>query len=442
MAIEEVLTPLALEGSQWMNDYGWALLAVAGLFVFSLYIWSYISKYFEMAKAKESKYLASDIIDYIQTIIMAAFIIVIATATLFTASVISDAFKESIWDPFMGYILEIIFIVVIVMVAMLIVKILRRLAKMARIRASGEKTIHPSAVEFTSLLFSYVVYIVTAIIVILIFISMFPDINVYENMADFFAQNVAEFALIATIIISIYFLIKLSEAVLEDYKFRTDKFNPKEIDLLKSGIRYALSIIAFLTAIFGILMLLGMEMLGLVLVSMVIIFLSIVVAVSYGTIRNIVSGFGLMDKGPFNVGDRIRIGNDLICDVVDKGLIFTRVRTLEDEIVDIPNSELMEESILNYSLSGKHGISLTFKMSQEVQHEQVEEMITTAISRVEGISKDPEPQIFAKDLEGKLIVYELVVFGSDFHLDRKIRSDLIFASQEEFHKRGFDMLFD
>ncbi len=442
MAIEGILTPLVIEGSEWMNDYGWALLAVVGLFVLSLYIWSYISKYFEMAKAKEGKYLASDVIDYIQTMIMAAFIIVIGTATLLTASIISDAFKEVVWDPFLGYILEIILIVVIVMVAMLIVKILRRLAKMARIRVSDEKTIHPSAVEFTSLLVSYVVYIITAIIVILIFISMFPDINVHENMADFFANNVAEFALIAAIIISIYFLIKLSEAVLEDYKFRTDKFNPKEIDLLKTGIRYALSIIAFLTAIFGILMLLGMEILGLVLVSMVIIFLSIAVAVSYGTIRNIVSGFGLMDKGPFNVGDRIRIGESFICDVVDKGLVFTRVRTLEDEIVDIPNSKLMEESILNYSLSGKHGISLTFRMSHEVKHDQVEEMVNNAISRIKSISKESSPEIFAKDFEGRLIVYELVVFGSDFHLDRKIRSDLIFAMQEEFHKRGFDLLFD
>lgn len=441
MPFESVLGPLAVGDSQWINDYGWALLAVIGLLVFSLYIWSYLSKQFELAKAKEGKYLDSDVVEFMERFIKVALIIVIATATLYTAALISDVFRESVWEPFMGYILDIILIILVVMIAMLIVRILRRIARMARIRATGERSLHPSAVEFTSLFTSYIVYLVTTIIVILIFLSLFPDVKPLEAMEDFLAQNGGGLASIIAIVIAIYFVIKLSEAVLEDYKFRTDKFNPKEIDLFKMGIRYSLFIIAFLTAVFGILSLMELEAIGLVLISMVLIFIIMAIALSYSTIQNIVSGLALMDTGPFDVGDRIRVNDEFTCDVIEKGLIFTRVRTLDGELIDVPNNEMIEGRIFNYTLSGKHGISVRFKVSHEVPHSRIEDIANDSVSRVEGISKEPKAELFARDFAGNRIIYELVVYGKDPHKDRRIRSDLIFALQDEFHGHDLTILF-
>lgn len=62
---------------------------------------------------------------------------VIALTTLYTATMISGVFKESVWEPFLEYFVDIVLIVIVVMIAMLIVRILRRIARMARVRATG-----------------------------------------------------------------------------------------------------------------------------------------------------------------------------------------------------------------------------------------------------------------------------------------------------------------
>lgn len=437
----DMSSPLPVGEAEWMNEFGWALLAVIALIVSSLYIWSYLSRHFEIMRAKEGKYTDSDVIDFLDRFLRISIIIILLFAIFYTASLLSDWFHENIWEPFSGYALDIILIVLVVMVAMLIVRILRRIARRARIKSStGGDSIHPTAVEFTSLFMSYIVYAVTAAIVILILISMVPDFNLVAAIEDFIAQNGGNLMITVIIVIAIYFLDRLIEAILEDFKFRTKRFSPNEVDFLKAGVRYALLFIAALTAIFSILTMLGLELVGLVLVITVITFLCLTLALSYSTIRNVVAGFGLMDTGPFDVGDRIGIKDDITVDIVEKGLVFTRVRTLGGEIIDIPNSEMIEERIINYTLSGEHGITVSIEVSYEVPHGKVERILKRAAEQVDGITKDHKPELYAKDIKGNLILYDVVVFTNEAQKDRRIRSNLIFKLQEEFHKEGHKVL--
>jgi small-conductance mechanosensitive channel len=425
-----------------LNDYGWALLAVIGIFVFSLYIWSYLSKRFDMMRAKEGKYTDSDVIDFLDRMIKVTIILVLTFSTLWTASLISEDFREDFWNPIYGYALDIILVAVIVMIAMLIVRILRRLARRARIKSNTETSIHPSAVEFTSLFMSYVVYALTGLIVIIILISLIPNLDLYDSVVFFLQENGGELAVTAAIVIAIYFLDRLVEAILEDFKFRTKKFSVKEVDLLKMGVRYALLFIAALTAMFSVLSLMGLEAVGFVLVIVTLVFLCLALALSYSTIQNVAAGFGLMDSGPFNIGDRIRIRNGMVCDVVEKGLVFTRVRALDGEIVDIPNAELIDEEICNYTLSGTHGIPISFQVSYEIPHEAVEKIMKKVIDQLDGITKEHKPELFAKDIIGNRILYDIVVYTKEPTRDRRIRSNLIFKLQEEFHKEGHKVLFE
>jgi small-conductance mechanosensitive channel len=438
----EMSSPLPIGEGEWMNEFGWALLAVIGLIVFSLYVWSYLSKHFGLMRAKEGKYTDSDVIDFLERFIKIAIVIILLVSLFFIASLLSEWFFENVWTPFLGYILDIIFIVVVVMVAMLIVRVLRRLARRARIKSSSEESIHPSAVEFTSLFMSYVVYAATGVLVILILISMVPNFNLAAAIEDFIAQNAGSLMITGVIVVAIYFLDRLVEAILEDFKFRTKRFSPKEVDFLKTGVRYSLFFIGTLTAVFSILTMLGLELVGLVLVIIVITFVCLALALSYSTIQNVVAGFGLMDTGPFDVGDRIGIGGGITGDIVEKGLVFTRVRTLEGEILDIPNSEMIEEKIFNYTLSGEHGITVSIEVSYEVPHGKVERILKRAAEQVDNVNKDHKPELYAKDVRGNHILYDVVVFTNEPMKDRRIRSNLIFKLQEEFHKDGHKALFE
>jgi small-conductance mechanosensitive channel len=435
-------TSLAIGDTQWMQDYGWAILAIVALFTVSLYVWSYISKHFEKLKRREGKYLDSDVVEFLGHVVKTVIVIVLAFFAIYVASLISPLFKEFVWESLLGYILDIILIIVVVLAAMLIVKILRRLSRRARIKSTGGETLHTSAIEFTSLFLSYVVYIVSSIIVIIIALAMIPGIDPISALGSFFEDNVAGIGSTIVIIIAVYFVVKLIEAILEDFKFRTKKYNPQAIDLFKVAIRYALYLIAFLTAIFSILSLMGLATVGLVLVAITFIFICLAIALSYPTIRNVVSGLAIMDASPFESGDRVRIYGDLVCDIIERGLVFTKVRTLEGEIVDVPNSELFEDKIFNFTRSGTYGISVTFEVSYDISHSEVEKCAMTAAGQVDGVVGEPKPTVFAIDIGENRIKYDVVAFTNNAANERKIRSDLIFKIQDVFQANGYMVLFD
>jgi small-conductance mechanosensitive channel len=425
-----------------MQDYGWAILAVVALFTISLYIWSYVSKHFEKMKRKEGKYLDSDVVEFLSTVVKAVIIIVLVFSAIYVASVISPYFRENVWESLIGYILEIIFIIVVILLAMLFVRILRRLARRARIKSTTGETLHTSAVEFTSLFLSYLVYIFGAIIVITIALSMIPGVDPISELSGFLQNNIPGIGSTIIILVAVYFIVRLIEAILEDFKFRTKKFNPQAIDLFKVTIKYALYLIAVLTAIFSILSFMGLPSVGLVLVVITFIFVCLGIALSYPTIRNIISGLSIMDVSPFETGDRVRICGDLVCDVVERGLIFTRVRTLEGEIVDVPNSELFEDKIFNYTRSGTYGISVTFDVSYETSHAEVEKYVMSAVDEVDGVVEDPKPSVFATEIGENRIKYDVVVYSNDVMKERKMRSDLIFKIQDIFQANGHMVLFE
>jgi small-conductance mechanosensitive channel len=103
------------------------------------------------------------------------------------------------------------------------------------------------------------------------------------------------------------------------------------------------------------------------------------IGLSYSTIQNIVSGLALMDTVPFEVGDRIKVV-DMMCDVIDKGLVFTKVKTLDGELVDIPNMEVIRERIYNYSRAASHAINTFFEVSFGIPHERVVSYVREAVA--------------------------------------------------------------
>jgi small-conductance mechanosensitive channel len=435
-------TSLAIGDTQWMLDYGWAILAIIALFTISLYVWSYVSKHFEKLKRREGKYLDSDVVEFLGHVVKAVIIIVLAFSAIYVASLISPYFRENVWESLIGYILDIILIIIVILVVMLIVRILRRLARRARIRSTTGETLHTSAIEFTSLSLSYVVYIVGSIIVIIIALAMIPGIDPISALGKFLEVNVAGIGSIIIIIVAVYFIVKLIEAILEDFKFRTKKFNPQAIDLFKVSIRYALYLIAFLTAIFSMMSLMGLPTVGLVLVVITFVFVCLAIALSYPTVRNVVSGLAIMDVSPFEPGDRVRICGDLVGDVIDRGLVFTRVKTLEGEIVDVPNSELFEDKIFNFTRSGTYGISVMFEVSYEISHSEVEKYVMTAADQIDGIVQEPKPTVFATDIGENRIKYDVVAYTKNATSERRIRSNLIFRIQDVFQSNGHMVLFE
>jgi small-conductance mechanosensitive channel len=69
---------------------------------------------------------------------------------------------------------------------------------------------------------------------------------------------------------------------------------------------------------------------------------------SAGSLSNIIAGLILTYMRLFKIGDRVKIG-DVVGDVIEKSLLVTRIRTIKNEIISIPNSTVMSSHTINYS---------------------------------------------------------------------------------------------
>ena len=292
-------------------------------------------------------------------------------------------------------------IVIIVLVARLTVLVIGPRGPQEPGECGRRTKTMPSAVEFSSLLFSYIIYVGSAILVLLaIIVSMFTSWTRCRRYRRVPEDNEPSIAVTVAIIVGIYFAIKLVETILEDVKFRSKKFNPQVVDLMESAIRYSLIIIGVLIVVFNLFSMIGMETVGILLVVVVLIFICLGIALSYTTIQNIVSGLALMDTSPFEVGDRIRIvgEHDVRCHREGPGLHQGQDPGRRDR--GRPNNEIMHERIFNYSRAANHAINVFFEVSFEISHERVEAYVKEALTGVEGVLKEPKPDVRAVEIRG------------------------------------------
>ena len=128
-----------------------------------------------------------------------------------------------------------------------------------------------------------------------------------------------------------------------------------------------------------------------------------------GAVGNIISGYLNTFGRVFRVGDVIKVGETL-GEVTQVRLITTRIRTITNEQVTIPNASLLTTSIVNYSaLAASHGLILHTEVGigYEVPWRQVHAMLVEAARRTPDVLVEPPPFVLQRSLGDFAVVYRL-----------------------------------
>ncbi len=136
---------------------------------------------------------------------------------------------------------------------------------------------------------------------------------------------------------------------------------------------------------------------------------------SSSVIGNVIAGYTMTYRRAFRIGDRIRVG-DVSGEVLDSRLLVTHVRTPKNEEVVIPNSEILSNSVTNFSSLAKTRKLLlytTVGIGYETSWRQVEAMLIEAAGRSEGVLREPPPFVLLRALGDFAVTYELNVYTED-----------------------------
>lgn len=112
--------------------------------------------------------------------------------------------------------------------------------------------------------------------------------------------------------------------------------------------------------------------------------------------KNFAAGVLLLLQKPFRIGDTISVASfDGIVAAID--LRSTEIRTFDGRAVIVPNADVLNHAIINFTRSVNRRIELPVSVAYGSDPEQVQKMVLEAVGQVPGLLDDPAPQVVVRN---------------------------------------------
>lgn len=153
---------------------------------------------------------------------------------------------------------------------------------------------------------------------------------------------------------------------------------------------------------------------------------SLVIALALqDTLSNLVSGFLLIIESPFKVGDWIKVG-DIEGEVIEINWRAVRLRTIDRDVVIIPNGNLGKENICNFVLNDPlHAIRLEMDLPISEHPDLVQKTLLQVMLGIDGILPMPEPEVDPMEFKNSAIRYEVRFFITDYAKSEPISDEFL-----------------
>lgn len=159
------------------------------------------------------------------------------------------------------------------------------------------------------------------------------------------------------------------------------------------------------------------------------------------TITNIISGIVIMFDAPFTVGDRIDVpALNTWGDVIDIGLRSTKVVTRDNRLVIIPNSAVVDNQVVNYSLpDSTYRLEIDLGIGSGMDIPRVKEELENAVRGVEGVLADKPVDILFTGFGDSSNTFRVRWWVSSPGEKRRVTDGVCAAIQETANEKGIDM---
>lgn len=156
-----------------------------------------------------------------------------------------------------------------------------------------------------------------------------------------------------------------------------------------------------------------------------------------GPLSNYASGATLIFTKPFKVGDIIEVAG-IEGEVVDMKLPRTEVKTLDGDLVFVPNKHIIGEVIHNYSYLKR--VNITVGVSYSADTDKAIKIVKSVVEGQEKVSKEKTPKVGITEFaDSSVNIYARLWCRQDDYLD------VIFAVNDgifrEFNKQGIEIPF-
>ncbi|MCG6872920.1 MAG: mechanosensitive ion channel [Gammaproteobacteria bacterium] len=212
---------------------------------------------------------------------------------------------------------------------------------------------------------------------------------------------------------------------------------PNTVHLVRRLIYYALLLMLALTLL---------ALLHIPLTALAFLSGGIAIGVGFGAqalINNFLSGWILMSERPVRIGDFIEVGESQGT-VENIGNRSTRVRRVDGVHMLIPNSLMLEQTVVNWTLIDRDirtRVRVGVAYGSPVR--QVEEILRRSVTEHNAVKVNPPPLVVFEDFGDSSLVFDMFFWcavSGEREL-RLVRSDIRYRITELFEEAGITISF-
>ncbi len=134
------------------------------------------------------------------------------------------------------------------------------------------------------------------------------------------------------------------------------------------------------------------------------------------TLGNIFSGFAIYFGGQFKAGDWLLVDGQH-AKIIEINWRSTRLRTTDDICLDIPNSNITKQTVVNYNYpTSVHGVRMDIGLEYDAPPSLVKQVLTEAALDCPLVLRHPAPNVYLMEFGDWSITYQLR-FWLDDHLN-------------------------
>lgn len=207
---------------------------------------------------------------------------------------------------------------------------------------------------------------------------------------------------------------------------------------LHTFVHAALRVVLWLITLCIVLDYIGVPMTSLV-ALLSVIGLAVSLAIQ-GTLSNLAGGIQVLVSKPFKAGDYVEAGG-VGGTVLEVGLAYTKLTTVDNKVISVPNGQISGEKIINYTSQTTRRVDLTFDTSYDDEPKLVLATLRRVVEAHPKALLDPAPFVRLSAYKDSSIEYTVRVWSAtadywDLHFD------LLEQVKAAFDEQGIEMTYN
>jgi len=252
-----------------------------------------------------------------------------------------------------------------------------------------------------------------------------------EMLKTFAFGNVLSAIILAVVcLIAIKLILKLYDKLIE--KSRIDPIIRKILRIAVKALLLFLSLIIVLSS-------LGVSVTSLV-ATLSVVGVAFSLAIQ-GFLSNVFGGIQIISNKPFHVGDYVDAGGESGV-VMEVGLFYTKLHTVDNKLVQIPNASIANSNIVNYSSEPNRRVDITVTASYDDDTEKVKAVLLKLVCEhpltLSGEGLDPMVRVSGYNANDIAYTVRAWCAGGDYWT---VYFDLMDAIKPTFDKNGIAMSY-